>query len=115
MLENSPAGTRLGAPIRATDTDGDTLLYHADSDAFEIDPATGQLTTRAGVTYDYETRARYEFDVEVIDGENWDVVAVTVNLTDVAEAGTPNDGTPGGLPEEVEATPERPATTTWER
>ena len=67
------------------------------------------------MTYDYETRARYEFDVEVIDGENWDVVAVTVNLTDVAEAGTPNDGTPGGLPEEVEATPERPATTTWER
>ena len=37
--ENSPAGTRVGAPIRATDADGDTLLYHADSDAFEIDPA----------------------------------------------------------------------------
>ena len=66
-----------GTPLTATDQDSDTLAYSrsgADADAFDIDASTGQLLTKAGVTYDYETRATYSV-----------TVAVTVSLTDVNE------------------------------
>ena len=89
VAENSAAGVNVGAAITATDQDGDTLTYSlsgADAGSFEIDAATGQVTTIDGVTYDYETRSTYSVAVEVSDGNGGAAtVAVTVSLTDVNE------------------------------
>ena len=87
--ENSPAGTNVGSPITATDPDSDTLTYSlsgTDAESFEIDASTGQITTKSGETYDYETKSSYSLVVEVSDGRGGTAsVAVTVNLTNVDE------------------------------
>ena len=90
VAENSPADVNVGEPIpAANDVDaGDTLTYSmegADKDSFNFDPSTRQITTRAGVDYDYETTPSYEVTVKVDDGRGGtDTVGVTINLTDVA-------------------------------
>ncbi len=90
VAENSPAGTSVGAAITATDPEGDKLTYAllgTDASAFAIDEDSGQLTTVAGVTYDYETRQSYQVTVAAGDPSLAAAsIAVTVNLTDVAEA-----------------------------
>ena len=48
-------------PVSATDADGDTLRYTLegrDAALFTIDRDTGQIRTRAGLVYDYETEER---------------------------------------------------------
>ena len=90
VAENSPAGTSIGLPLTATDQDSDTLTYSlsgSDAGSFEIDAATGQLTTIDGVTYDYETKASYAVTVTVEDADHAvATISVTVSLTDVEEA-----------------------------
>ncbi len=84
--ENSPAGTGVGAPLTATDQDGDTLTYTLTGDDaafFDIDADTGQLSAREGVAYDYETKSTYSVTVQASDGNDFSSIAVTVNLTDV--------------------------------
>ena len=50
VAENSPAGTNVGAPVKATDTADDVLTYSllteddANLGGFQINPATGQIT-----------------------------------------------------------------------
>ena len=89
LVENSLAGTDIGAPITATDPDGDALTYSlsgAGAGSFGIDPATGQIATIAGVAYDYETRSSYSLTVNASDGNGGEAdTPVTVNLTDVSE------------------------------
>ena len=90
IAENRPAGTRLGAPLRATDGDGDTLTYSlgvANADDFEIDSASGQLRTRAAL--DYETIAEYHLSITATDpfGQTHSV-NVTVTVDNVDEPGT---------------------------
>ncbi len=89
VAENSPPGTNVGAAVAAADPDaGDTLTYSlsgTDAASFAID-STGQLATKAGVTYDFEAKSAYSLTVQATDaGGLSDSVAVTVNLTDVAE------------------------------
>ena len=91
VAENSPAGTTVGAAITATDPDtDDTLTYSlsgTDAASFEIGDSTGQLTTKSGVEYDYETKSSYEVTVEAQDGRGGTAsIAVTVTLTNVDEA-----------------------------
>ena len=91
VAENSPAGTNVGSPITATDPDqGDTLTYSlsgTDAASFAIGSGTGQITTKSGVTYDYEDKSSYSLTVGASDGNGGtDSIAVTVNLTDVNEA-----------------------------
>ncbi len=95
--ENSAAGTNVGSPITATDPDeGNTLTYTlsgTDAASFAIVASTGQITTKAGVTYDYETKKSYSLAVGVSDGNGGtDSIAVTVSLTDVNEAPVFADG-----------------------
>ena len=62
VAENSPAGTNVGDPVTATDADDDTLTYTlegTDAASFDIDSASGQIQTKSGVTYDYETTPDY--------------------------------------------------------
>ena len=116
LPENSGANVNVGDPVSATDQDRseDTLVYsiseaatedNADRDSFKIEPNTGQLTTKEGVSYDHETKASYSIVVEVSDGTATDTIAVTVNLTDVNEAPTFDEGasTTRSLPENTAA------------
>ena len=100
--ENSAPGVSVGAPVTATDSDSDTLTYGlkagSDSGSFTIVPTSGQIQTKSGVTYNYESaKDHYSVHVTVRDSKDaagdpdTDVDAefvVTLNLTDVNEAPT---------------------------
>ena len=89
LPENTPPGEDVGVPLTATDDDGDTLTYSLeDTDAalFDIDAQSGQIKTKAGVTYDYETKASYSLTARASDLLNAsDILALNIRLTDVDE------------------------------
>lgn len=68
--ENTASGTRV-ATYYAVDPDGDDITFvlraARDADFFTIDGETGVLTVAAGKTLDYEEKASYELELEVID------------------------------------------------
>ena len=72
VAENTPAGREIGAPVTATDEDGDALTYSLGSDAalFSIDGGTGQIGVKAGTTLDYEKQTSYSVTVSVHDGKD---------------------------------------------
>ena len=97
--ENSEVGTNVGAAVTASDSEGDTLTYSlsgTDAGSFEIDSSTGQIKTKAGVTYNFEaTQNTYSVTMSVHDGKNAAeetdttidaTIAVTIDLTNVNEA-----------------------------
>ena len=92
VAENSPAGTAVGNPVTATDRDRDRLTYSitgGDSARFDIDRATGQIAVDQGTALDFESKTSYSFTVRVSDpGGRRDTIQVTVNVTNVDEAGT---------------------------
>ena len=101
--ENSPAGTNVGDPVTATDADDDTLTYTlegTDAASFEIVSTSGQIRTKSGVTYDYETTPDYSVLVKADDGKGGTAtIAVAIDLLDVDETvATP------GAPRNVAAT-----------
>ena len=89
VAENSAVGTNVGTPVAATDTNtSDTLTYSlggTDAASFDIVTTDGQLQTKAGVTYDYETKSSYSVDVSVTDDTATASVTVIITVTDVAE------------------------------
>ena len=88
VAENTPAGGPVGAPVAATDENGDNLSYTlSGSDAFAIDSDTGQITVSEGASLDYEAGPlSYAVTVTVNDGrEGSDVVEVAISVTDAAE------------------------------
>ena len=89
VAENTAAGTDIGAPLTATDAENDSLEYTlegADAASFDIVLGTGQLRTKTGVVYNYEAaKNSYSVTVKVDDGSGTATIAVTVNVTDVAE------------------------------
>ena len=91
ILENTPAGINVGAPVSA-EGDG-TLTYTMsgpDAASFTIVPTTGQVRTRDGVVYDYETKNRYTVTVGADDesGES-DTIDVTIHIEDLVAACLP--------------------------
>ena len=90
IAENTAADANVGAVIPvATDTDsGDTLTYTmegTDAAEFNFNATTRQITTKAGVTYDFETKSSYSVTIKVTDETDTDTVDVTITLTDVNE------------------------------
>ena len=89
--ENSPADTRVGLVLPATDADsGDTLTYSMegiDADSFSFDTSIREISTISGVDYNYEaTKNSYSVTVKVEDGNGGsDTVAVTLEVTDEDE------------------------------
>ena len=83
LAENVAANQDIGTPIDATDGDDDTLTYllmGTDADSFEIDASSGQLSTKSGITYDYEDS--YSVTIRVKDGEcGATSIDVTINVT----------------------------------
>ena len=93
VAENTPAGRNLGARVAATDP-GDVLTYSlsgVDAESFDINRATGQLTTKAALDFemavDEGANNEYEVTVTATDpiGAN-DLANVTITVTDVNEA-----------------------------
>ena len=108
VAENAPAGTTVGAPVTATDPDGDALAYSLGSAQFAIHPTSGQITVATGAVLDYETTLSYTVTVTASDGRGGATqYTVTINLTDVPEttptppAATPVPTTPTPTPTPV--------------
>ena len=90
MVYEGGSGMKVGAPVTATDDNGDVLNYTlggTDEAKFDIDQKTGQITT--AVRLDFEATA----EATNCDGID-DICVVTVRATDSAGAAT--DGTAGG-------------------
>ena len=105
VAENAASGSAVGT-VAAVDADGDALTHsvRGDDDAvfndvFALDPATGEITVKTGASPDFEARASYSVIVSVTDGEDRsgaaedtptidDRVRLTVNVTDLEEAGS---------------------------
>ncbi len=97
IAENSAADANVGAPVSATDPDGDTLTYSltgTDADKFNVDSSTGQITVGSGTNLDYEAKTNYLVTVQISDGKDKDgnddsaidaSAFVNVSVTDVNE------------------------------
>ena len=93
--ENTAPDVNIGAPVAATDPEGDPLAYSLDSagaHAFDIDASTGQLRTKA--VLDYETARTHSVKVHVSDRKNAQgttdtavdkTIPVTITVTNVNE------------------------------
>ena len=83
----------VGDPVTATDPDSETLTYAltgTDASAFAVVAAGGQLRTKIGQSYDYETKRSYTVTVTVTDEDGADdSIAVTIGLTDVPAPAAP--------------------------
>ena len=91
--ENTTPDNEIGSAITATDEDSENLVYllsGTDASSFSIDTDTGQLITSAALNY--EEKTSYEVTVTVSDGTLEDEITVTINVTNVNEAPTFNDG-----------------------
>ncbi len=89
VAENSPPDTNVGEPVTATDDDDDTLTYSlegTDAASFDIVPASGQIQTKAGVTYDHEANPSYSLIVKADDSNGGtNTIAITIAIGDVDE------------------------------
>ena len=96
VAENTAAGVNIGAPVSATDEDGDTLIYRlggVDAGSFGIIGSSGQLQTRAPL--DYETQNAYSVAIMVSDGKGGtDTIGVAISITDEDEAVPDEDPVP---------------------
>ena len=104
VAENAAVGTAVGAPVTARDPDDDALAYtlagtHAA--LFSVDAASGQIKVGTDADLDFEGAVTgYALRVQASDGKDGAgtadsavdaSIAVTVNVTDVAEPpGTPD-------------------------
>ena len=93
--ENIGRNQNIGAPVAATDDDGDRLTYTlggTDAASFDIVASSGQLRTRAAL--DFEATSTYSVTVSVRDSKDKfgagdtatdDEITVTIEVTDVEE------------------------------
>ena len=92
FAENMTGVHNIGNPIIATDPENTTLAYSlegTDKDAFTLISNSGQLRTKSGQTYDYETQSGYFVDVKATDGHSGErTISVNIDLTDVNETPT---------------------------
>ncbi len=92
FAENTTGVHNVGDPVTATDPENTKLTYSlegTDADAFTINSSSGQLRTKSGQTYDYETKSRYSVSVKATNEHGSDrTISVNIDLTDVNEAPT---------------------------
>ena len=90
--ENPAANTNVGAPVAATDPEGDPVTYSLlpvdNYEWYAIDGATGQLSTVAGGTYnhEYEDENAHVVEVQARDSHGaTSTILVNIGITDVDE------------------------------
>ena len=91
VLENADPGLVVGFRVSATDDDNVLplayRLHGPDANSFDLQASTGQIRTKRGVVYDFETKSTLNVTVTVSDGQGGtDATAVTISVTDVPEA-----------------------------
>ena len=91
VLENSEPGLVVGFAVSATDDDHVLPLAYQllgpDANSFDLQASTGQIRTKRGVVYDFETKPTLNVTMTVSDRQGGtDAIAVTINVTDVPEA-----------------------------
>ena len=88
--EKTVAGEDIGAPVSATDDDGDTLTYTLDVSSrasFDIVSTTGQLQTKAALDYETGTNS-YTVTVTATDPLGaGDTIMVSITVNNVDEKG----------------------------
>ena len=86
VLENRASGTNVGAPVTATDPDGDTIEYSlSGSSRFRINTSTGQITTTESL--DREEQSSYSVTVTATDEHDaTGTVGVDITVGNVDEA-----------------------------
>ena len=93
VARSAAAGTAIGDPVTATDSDAGATVTHslegADAASFGINAANGQLLTVTGVTLDQST---YTVEVVASDGTDSARITVTINV-DLNTAPTFREGT----------------------
>ncbi|MHA7776543.1 cadherin domain-containing protein [Roseibium sp. M-1] len=88
VAENGAGGEYVGITAFAEDPDAtDTVTYSITDNRFEIDPDTGVITVRDGVSFDHETMPTVDIEVTATstDGST-STGTFTVTITDVNEA-----------------------------
>ena len=102
VAENTAAGLPVGAPVGASDDDGDTLTYSldgTDAGSFDIGTGTGQIKVKDEL--DHEAQNSYSVRVSVSDGEDDqgsadttvdETIDVSIDVTDVNEKPAFADG-----------------------
>ena len=103
VVENTAANTNIGSPVAANDPESDTLTYSllgVDSDQFDIEPSTGQISVGGTTTFDIELPSDsnadnvYELSVQVTDNQDAEgnpddsvdaEIGVNITVTDVNE------------------------------
>ena len=104
VLENSDPGLVVGFKVSATDDDNvlplTYQLHGPDANSFDLQASTGQIRTKRGVVYDFETKFTLNVTMTVSDRQGGtDATAVTISVTDVPEApSTPNRPTVRATP-----------------
>ena len=75
--------------VTATDSDGDTLSFSIktnSNDLFEINN-TGEISLASTKNLDYETATSHTLSVDVSDGNDTSTADITINVTDILDAG----------------------------
>ena len=89
VVENTPAGRNIGAPVRATDP-GDVLTYllsGTNANQFDIDRATGQLKTKGALNREASGGESHMVTVTATDPGGLTATSeVTITVTNVDEA-----------------------------
>ena len=87
--ENSASGANVGDAVRATDADGDTVIYSltgTDAGSFTINSISGQIMV--DTMLDFENKASYTVTVTATDPDNAsDSISVTVMVANMDEDG----------------------------
>ena len=85
--EDAEVGMAVGDPVNARDSDNDRLeywLWGMDRASFDVDPSTGQLTTKTAL--DYEVKNEYSLRVSARDRRGGvDGIIVTISVENVDE------------------------------
>ena len=85
LVEHTLAGIDVGPPVATLG--GENLTYSlsgADANSYNIVGEIGQIRTKEGVLYDFETQDEYEVTVDVTDGDSNASIDVTIEVADLS-------------------------------